>query len=105
MSDDFCLIHGYEFMACEKVWGAVPHCTECDAEPVVGSLEAADAITQSHIERFGTVKFRPRAACERCGGMGWLDAIGPKSDGSYITSRPCPRCDGIALSSTDGATP
>lgn len=32
-------------------------------------------------------------ACERCGGSGWLEAIGPKSDGSYITSRPCPRCD------------
>ena len=36
----------------------------------------------------------PRAplVCERCSGTGWLDPIGPKSDGSYITSRPCPRC-------------
>lgn len=25
-----------------------------------------------------------------CDGAGWLDAIGPCSDGSYITSRPCP---------------
>lgn len=38
---------------------------------------------------------RPR--CARCGRPrrancddGWLPAIGPKSDGSYITSRPCP---------------
>jgi hypothetical protein len=27
---------------------------------------------------------------KNCDGTGWLDAIGPKSDGSYITSRPCP---------------
>jgi hypothetical protein len=25
-----------------------------------------------------------------CDGRGWLEAIGPHSDGSYITSRPCP---------------
>jgi hypothetical protein len=25
-----------------------------------------------------------------CGPDGWLDAIGPKTDGSYITARPCP---------------
>lgn len=30
--------------------------------------------------------------CDRCDGSGWLEAIGPKSDGSYITSRPCPKC-------------
>jgi hypothetical protein len=38
------------------------------------------------------------ATCQRCGrdkrkncdGRGWLEAIGPCSDGSYITSRPCP---------------
>jgi len=35
-----------------------------------------------------------RPQCGRCGGTGWLEPIGPKSDGSYITSRPCPRCDG-----------
>jgi len=36
--------------------------------------------------------------CPRCGlpkrrtcdGDGWLEAIGPCGDGSYITSRPCP---------------
>lgn len=38
-----------------------------------------------------TAQTAPR--CERCGGSGWLDAIGPKADGSYTTSRPCPRCD------------
>jgi hypothetical protein len=35
--------------------------------------------------------------CETCGqnkrrdcdGKGWLDALGPYCDGSYITSRPC----------------
>lgn len=39
-----------------------------------------------------------RQRCAKCGldkrrtcdGQGWLDAIGPKSDGSYITTRPCP---------------
>jgi len=25
-----------------------------------------------------------------CDGRGWLDAIGPCADGSYVTSRPCP---------------
>jgi hypothetical protein len=32
MTDDFCLIHGYEFMRCDKVWGAIPYCEECDRE-------------------------------------------------------------------------
>ena len=27
---------------------------------------------------------------EDCDGAGWLDAIGPCADGSYITARPCP---------------
>jgi len=39
-----------------------------------------------------------RARCAICGkpkrkscdDEGWLEAIGPKPDGSYITSRPCP---------------
>jgi hypothetical protein len=31
----------------------------------------------------------PKPPCDRCGGSGWLDAIGPKADGSYITARPC----------------
>jgi hypothetical protein len=30
--------------------------------------------------------------CPRCGGSGWLEPIGPRSDDSYITCRPCPRC-------------
>lgn len=38
------------------------------------------------------------AKCEKCGhykrkdcdGKGWLEALGPYRDGSYITSRPCP---------------
>jgi ribosomal protein S27AE len=33
-------------------------------------------------------------ACGRCSGTGWLEPIDDKPDGSYITSRPCPRCDG-----------
>lgn len=39
----------------------------------------------------------PKPPCERCGGTGWLEPIGPKSDGSYITSRPCPKCDVVRL--------
>ena len=35
-----------------------------------------------------------RPVCARCSGTGWLDPIGPCVDGSYITSRPCPRCGG-----------
>lgn len=27
--------------------------------------------------------------CKRCNDTGWLEPIGPKPDGSYITSRPC----------------
>jgi hypothetical protein len=30
MSDDFCIEHGYEFMRCEKVWGAIPYCAACE---------------------------------------------------------------------------
>lgn len=32
--------------------------------------------------------------CMRCDGTGWLEPIGPCSDGSYVTSRPCGNCDG-----------
>jgi hypothetical protein len=45
MNDDFCLIHGYEFMRCEKVWGAIPYCEACDnpgaalAEPTTSEAE------------------------------------------------------------------
>lgn len=35
-----------------------------------------------------------REPCLRCKGTGWLEPIGPKSDGSYITTRPCPTCRG-----------
>jgi len=28
--DDFCLIHGYEFMRCDKAWGAIPYCFACE---------------------------------------------------------------------------
>lgn len=39
-----------------------------------------------------------RPKCQQCGhpkrkdcdGKGWLEALGPYRDGSYITSRPCP---------------
>jgi hypothetical protein len=27
---------------------------------------------------------------EDCDGEGWLEPIGPCSDGSYVSSRPCP---------------
>jgi len=27
--------------------------------------------------------------CSHCNDTGWLDALGPYRDGSYITSRPC----------------
>jgi hypothetical protein len=30
MPDDFCLEHGYEFMRCDRVWGAIPYCLACD---------------------------------------------------------------------------
>lgn len=30
MTDDFCVEHGYEFMRCERVWGAIPYCAACD---------------------------------------------------------------------------
>lgn len=44
--------------------------------------------------------------CSRCNGEGWLDAIGPKSDGSYITSRPCSTCNGNGhVRSWDGVEP
>lgn len=33
--------------------------------------------------------------CPRCKGEGWLEPIGPCADGSYITSRPCSKCDGF----------
>lgn len=42
---------------------------------------------------------QPSIRCSKCGepdkrrdcdGNGWLEAIGPCRDGSYITSRPCP---------------
>jgi len=50
-------------------------------------LRAAERL----IEAYGQEQGAPK--CDRCAGSGWLDPIGPKSDGSYITSRPCPKCD------------
>jgi DnaJ-class molecular chaperone len=38
-----------------------------------------------------------RVVCPRCNGEGWLEPIGPCADGSYITSRPCPKCRGNGL--------
>ena len=31
--------------------------------------------------------------CDRCKDTGWREPIGPCSDGSYVTSRPCTACD------------
>ncbi|MHA6346429.1 hypothetical protein [Roseivivax sp. CAU 1761] len=30
------------------------------------------------------------AECTRCGEDGWCAPLGPKADGSFVTSRPCP---------------
>ena len=35
-----------------------------------------------------------KTECDRCCGEGWLPAIGPYPDGSYITTRECPTCRG-----------
>lgn len=43
MPDDFCLEHGYEFMHCEKVWGAIPYCKECDREKTMELEQTRDA--------------------------------------------------------------
>ena len=32
MCKDFCVAHGYEFMRCEKVWGAIPYCAQCEED-------------------------------------------------------------------------
>lgn len=53
----------------------------------IDDLRAAERL----IEAYGQEQARPK--CDRCDGTGWLEPIGPKSDGSYITSRPCPKCD------------
>jgi hypothetical protein len=34
MPDDFCLIHGYEFMQRGRHQGAIPACTKCETLPV-----------------------------------------------------------------------
>src|ERR1700753_2060726 len=47
------------------------------------------------IVAYGQEQAKPK--CDRCDGSGWLEPIGPKSDGSYITSRPCPKCDAVWL--------
>lgn len=33
-----------------------------------------------------------KVKCPSCDGTGWHEPIGPCSDGSYITSRPCELC-------------
>lgn len=46
----------------------------------------------------GVLPFAGPTICPKCGhgkrkdcdGAGWLEALGPYRDGSYITSRPCP---------------
>lgn len=48
-----------------------------------------------HTEQEGHIEENRCSICGHrkrigCNGDGWLDAIGPKSDGSYITSRLCP---------------
>jgi hypothetical protein len=49
--------------------------------------DEADADWQDGLVEWGREDAAPK--CDKCGGTGWLDAIGPKADGSYITSRPC----------------
>src|SRR5690349_10109891 len=45
MADDFCIEHGTEFMACAKVWGAIPYCKKCEQE-AAGPSEAIEAIRE-----------------------------------------------------------
>lgn len=56
---------------------------------------AAMAALKRLEKAIGELPDEPR--CGRCNGTGWLEPIGPKIDGSYITSRPCPRCDVVRL--------
>lgn len=39
-------------------------------------------------------------ACDKCRGEGWLEPIGPHSDGSYITSRRCLSAAGMGFSTS-----
>ena len=56
--------------------------------------KAAKALTDPlHRQLVVPAKKHDDAPYERCGGEGWLEPIGPCADGSYITSRPCPRCN------------
>lgn len=56
-------------------------------------VEREDGFWALRITKNDCSFFDAAAICDRCDGSGWLEPIGPKPDGSYITSRPCPRCD------------
>ncbi len=52
-----------------------------DLPALIAAMDAADARPECPRCR------RPRR--RDCDGRGWLEALGPYRDGSYITSRPC----------------
>lgn len=29
MTDDFCVVHGRDYMKTDKEWGSIPYCTKC----------------------------------------------------------------------------
>lgn len=73
MPDDFCLEHGYEFMRCDKVWGAIPYCLACDVlkddkEPPDISEHhfRGDALPTAHGHRFSERGSRVGRRSPRC---------------------------------------
>lgn len=82
-----------------KRWRTLIHVPESIADEVRAALAAAEQ-ERVDLNRMMAAMDEAdrRPACATCGrpqrnscdGKGWLEALGPYSDGSYITSRPCP---------------
>lgn len=51
MPDDFCIEHGYEFMKCDKVWGAIPYCEKCTETKTVDTNDELHQILGEALKR------------------------------------------------------
>lgn len=43
MTDDFCLIHGYDYMRKSSIFDPIPYCSKCEKEDLLDEIESAEA--------------------------------------------------------------
>ena len=59
----------------------------------MGVRQGAGCTTHAPLSGSVVADLTAEATCDRCDGEGWVDGI-EGADGSYVTSRRCPKCGG-----------